>query len=185
MPREIPIPRHASPTSSRCGSYHGSLASATVVPPFLSLEPPGPSLPPPSNYHAFRQPDSFSSNGGDDSYSEGLRPRKVVLHIGRDRGGRDVGMKLSPIGKPSLIDDQELSGSRDGFSMRSEDSVEKNWRESFYKKSDVSPKELVVLRQSARLALTMRIQTAERRIPSTAAPELGAILRQQPPTKAQ
>lgn len=212
MPREIPIPRqHASPTNSRCGSFHASLASA-VVPPFLSLEPPGPQLPPPSTYHPFRQPDSYGSPGArqpasfgsqaarqpassgsqaaDDASYDGLKPRKVVLHVGRDIDrARDGSWKLSPIGKPGLIDDQELSGSRDGFSMRSEDSAEKHWRESFYKKTDPSPKELVTrLLSSCAYAVEsplLRIpnnvcsckkQAAERRLPSPAASELGAVI---------
>jgi len=137
MPREIPIPKNGSPTSSRGGSFHGSVASP-AIPPILSLEPPGLSLPPP-NYHTFRRPDSISSIG-EESGSEGLRPRKVVLDI---RNRERERWKLSPIGKS--IDEQDLSGSRDGFSIRSEDSFDRNWREDFYSKVDerASPQESV------------------------------------------
>ncbi|KAF8545100.1 hypothetical protein BDD12DRAFT_800731 [Trichophaea hybrida] len=138
MPREIPIPKLSSPTSSRGGSFHGSIASPSI-PPILSLEPPGPSLPP-SNYHTFRHSDSVNSVGGEESGSEGLKPRRVVVGI-RERGREQ--WKLSPIGKPNLID-EDLSGSRDGFSIRSEDSFDRNWREGFYNKVDerASPQEL-------------------------------------------
>ena len=56
--------------------------------------------------------------------------------------------KLSPMGS-SFKDGLDLSGSRDGSSMRSEDSYDKNWREGFYKnrvEDRVSPKELVTPR---------------------------------------
>jgi hypothetical protein len=146
LPREIPIPKHGSPSSSRCGSYLGSTTS-TTVPPILSLNPPpilpldppgGPSLPPP-NYHHFRNPDSYGSIGGSPSDSEGQRPRKVLDM--RDRGSHGWN-KLSPISRSSW-NESDLS-SRPG-SMMSEDSYDRNWREGFYNRIDdrASPKELV------------------------------------------
>jgi hypothetical protein len=150
LPREIPIPKHGSPSSSRCGSYLGSTTSTTIPPilsldppPILSLDPPGASSLPPPNYHHFRHPDSFGSIGGGEDGSEGQRPRKSVLDI-RDRGSHGWN-KLSPIGR-SWNDDADLSSSRDGPpSMKSEDSYERHWREGFYGKINdrASPKELV------------------------------------------
>lgn len=142
LPREIPIPKHGSPPFSRCSTLQGSMASQSI-PPILSLEPPSSlhRLPLP-NYQAYRHDDRLGQADRDEYGSDGLRPRKLVSDVqGKDR--RD--WKLSPIVKPSLPDESELSGSsRDRFSIRSEDSLDRNWREGFYKNVDerASPKEL-------------------------------------------
>lgn len=136
MPREIPIPRlGASPTSSRCGSFHGSYASTTVVPPILPLDAPG-LPPPPSRHRDLRQSSSIGSAGGDDSDGEELGRRAVF-------GSREAQeWKLSPICN-SFKDGLSLPGSHDGASLRSEGSHERNWRENFYNNKG-RVKELVV-----------------------------------------
>jgi len=138
MPREIPIPRPGvSPTSSRCGSFHGSYAPTTVVPPpILPLDAPG--LPPLSRPRDLRHQCTFGSTG-DDSDGEGPGRRAAP--------GEPQECKLSPM-FGSLRGGLGSSGGRGGCSGRSEDSYEKNWREGFYMKrvEDRAPKELVTPR---------------------------------------
>lgn len=133
MPLDIPIPRHGSPTSSRCGSIHNSMASGGI-PPILSLEPPPQPLPPMHHYHRAERRD-------EELHGDGIRPRKIVLDVRR----RDVAKPWthSPRGSRSSEEDR-LSGARDEFSFRSEDSYDRRWREDLYQKRDRDgPKELV------------------------------------------
>lgn len=147
MPREIPIPKLSL----------GSPAHGPPIPPILSLEPPAPLPPPPpppllppsssssSDYH-FRRPGSPGSAAADDNASSGgLWPRRVVLNI-RNREQppppqppapqqhqhQRQRWRLSPMSRSNSVDEPEFPGVRDGFSVRSEDSDDRNWREAFY-----------------------------------------------------
>ena len=123
LPREIPLPRHGSPASSRCGSMTGSTTSSGV-PPILSLEPPEPIVQPLPLPNAYVYPDSDSpSSAGEDSGAEGVGERRTVLDV-RNPGSREGWSIAKP---PSIIVPSEE------FSLRSEDSFEKSWREGFYK----------------------------------------------------
>jgi hypothetical protein len=107
--------------------------TSSGVPPILSLEPPEPIVQPLPLPNAYAYPDSDSpSSAGEDSATESVGERRTVLDV-RNPGSREGWSIAKP---PSIV---VPSLPREEYSLRSEDSFEKSWREGFYKRLDEMP----------------------------------------------